>query len=448
MNAAPPQTTPAPDLFSANRIRHAFPRPDGAELLVLEDVNVSINQREIVSLLGRSGSGKSTMLRIFAGLVTPTGGEVRFRGSVVAGPVQGISMVFQNFALFPWLTVMENVELGLEAQGLAEKNMRRRALAAIDLIGLDGFESAYPRELSGGMRQRVGFARAIVVDPDILLMDEPFSALDVLTAETLRSDFFDLWTEKKLALQGVLFVSHNIEEAVLLSDRILVLSSNPGRIVAEIPVKLPHPRNRTSPAFRQLVDDIYVLMTARTQKPGAAQAGAANGAAKPAVVGIGERLPGVSTNQMAGLVEALGGPAYNGRADLPQIAGTLQLEVDDLFPIVEALQMLGLAEVAHGDIQLTPAGKVFSDGDNDQRKRIFAEHLSRQVGLVRHIRQVLDERPGHKAPRVRFLAELEDHLSEEEAEKVLQIVIAWGRYAELFSYDDSEGVFNLENPTA
>jgi NitT/TauT family transport system ATP-binding protein len=343
---------------------------------------------------------------------------------------------------------MENVELGLEAQGLAEKNMRRRALAAIDLIGLDGFESAYPRELSGGMRQRVGFARAIVVDPDILLMDEPFSALDVLTAETLRSDFFDLWTEKKLALQGVLFVSHNIEEAVLLSDRILVLSSNPGRIVAEIPVKLPHPRNRTSPAFRQLVDDIYVLMTARTHKPGAAQAGAANGAAKPAVVGIGERLPGVSTNQMAGLVEALGGPAYNGRADLPQIAGTLQLEVDDLFPIVEALQMLGLAEVAHGDIQLTPAGKVFSDGDNDQRKRIFAEHLSRQVGLVRHIRQVLDERPGHKAPRVRFLAELEDHLSEEEAEKVLQIVIAWGRYAELFSYDDSDGVFNLENPTA
>jgi NitT/TauT family transport system ATP-binding protein len=448
MNAAPMQTRSVADLFSANHIRHAFPRPDGAELLVLEDVNLAINQREIVSLLGRSGSGKSTMLRIFAGLVAPTGGEVRFRGNAVSGPVQGIAMVFQNFALFPWLTVMENVELGLEAQGLPEKNIRRRALAAIDLIGLDGFESAYPRELSGGMRQRVGFARAIVVDPDILLMDEPFSALDVLTAETLRTDFFDLWTEKKLALQGVLFVSHNIEEAVLLSDRILVLSSNPGRIVAEIPVKLPHPRDRTSPAFRQLVDDIYVLMTARPQKPGAAQAGAANGAAKPAAAGIGERLPGVTTNQIAGLIEALGGPAYNGRADLPQIAGTLQLEVDDLFPIVEALQLLGFAEVAHGDIQLLLPGKIFADGDNDQRKRIFAEHLSRQVGLVRHIRQVLDERPGHKAPRVRFLTELEDHLSEEEAENVLQIVIAWGRYAELFSYDDSQGVFNLENPTA
>ena len=447
MIAAALHTGPDPDLFSANHIRHAFPRPDGGELLVLDDVNLAINQREIVSLLGRSGSGKSTMLRIFAGLIAPTGGEVRFRGNAVAGPVQGIAMVFQNFALFPWLTVMENVELGLEAQGLPEKHIRRRALDAIDLIGLDGFESAYPRELSGGMRQRVGFARAIVVNPDILLMDEPFSALDVLTAETLRSDFFDLWTEKKLALQGVLLVSHNIEETVLLSDRILVLSSNPGRIVAEIPVKLPHPRNRTSAAFRQLVDDIYVLMTARTQAP-THPAGAVNGGAKAAPAGLGERLPGVSTNQMAGLIEALGGPAYNGRADLPQIAGTLQLEVDDLFPIVEALQLLGFAEVAHGDIQLLPAGKHFADGDNDQRKRIFAEHLSRQVGLVRHIRQVLDERPGHKAPRVRFLTELEDHLSEEEAEKVLQIVIAWGRYAELFSYDDSQGVFNLENPTA
>jgi len=445
---AQPVHNEAVDLFSANHIRHAFPRPDGGELLVLEDVNLAINQREIVSLLGRSGCGKSTLLRIIAGLVAPTGGEVRFRGRTVTGPVQGIAMVFQNFALFPWLTVMENVELGLEAQGLPEKQLRRRALEAIDLIGMDGFESAYPRELSGGMRQRVGFARALVVNPDILLMDEAFSSLDVLTAETLRSDFFELWTEKKLALQGVLFVSHNIEEAVLLSDRILVLSSNPARIVAEIPVRLPHPRDRTGTAFRQLVDDIYVLMTARPQKPGAAAAGGGNCAAKPPGGGSGERLPGVSTSQMTGLLEALAGPAYNGHADLPQIAETLQLEVDDLFPIVEALQMVGFADGSHGDIQLTQPGKSFVDADNDQRKRIFAEHLSRLVGLARHIRQVLDERPGHKAPRVRFLTELEDHLSEDEAEKALDIVIAWGRYAELFSYDDLVGVFNLENPTA
>jgi NitT/TauT family transport system ATP-binding protein len=446
MNAASPLNATPTDLFSAAHVRHAFPRPDGGELLVLDDVNLAISQREIVSLLGRSGSGKSTLLRIIAGLIAPSGGDVRFRKKQVQGPVQGIAMVFQNFALFPWLTVMENVELGLEAQGLPVKDIRRRSLQAIDLIGLDGFESAYPRELSGGMRQRVGFARAIVVDPDILLMDEAFSALDVLTAETLRTDFFDLWTEKKLRLQGVLLVSHNIEEAVLLSDRILVLSSNPGKIVAEIPVKLPHPRDRTSVAFRQLVDDIYVLMTARPLRTAAAQSGGTDSKAFSAA--IGERLPGVSTNQMAGLLEALGSPAYNGRADLPKLAETLQLEIDDLFPIVEALQMLGFAEVAVGDIQLSPAGKTYADADNDQRKRIFADALQRQVALARHIRQVLDERPGHKAPRVRFLTELEDHLSEEEAEKVLQIVISWGRYAELFSYDDSEGVFNLENPTA
>lgn len=448
MNSAPmPETIPA-DLFAANHLRHAFSRQDAGELLVLDDVNLTINRREIVSLLGRSGCGKSTLLRIIAGLVKPTGGEVQFKGQLVRGPAQGIAMVFQHFALFPWLTVLENVELGLEALGLQEKLIRRRALEAIDLIGLDGFESAYPRELSGGMQQRVGFARALVVNPDILLMDEPFSALDVLTAETLRTDFFDLWIERKLALQGVLLVTHNIEEAVLLSDRILVLSSNPGRIVAEIPVRLPQPRNRVSPEFRQLVDDIYVLMTARPQKPPSAQAGASNGTSKPPSIGMGERLPGVSTNQMVGLIAALGGPDYNGRADLPQLAGTLQLEVDDLFPIVETLQLLGFAEVAHGDIQLTQAGKVFVDADNDQRKRIFADHLTRNVPLARHIRQVLDERPGHKAPRVRFVAELEDHLSEDEAEKVLQIVISWGRYAEVFSYDDSDGVFNLENPVA
>jgi NitT/TauT family transport system ATP-binding protein len=430
MNATPPIATTPADLFAATHLRHAFPKPDGAELLVLDDVNMVVNQREIVSLLGRSGSGKSTLLRIIAGLVRPSGGDVRFKGRPVDGPVEGIAMVFQNFALFPWLSVLENVELGLEAQGLPQKDIRRRSLEAIDLIGLDGFESAYPRELSGGMRQRVGFARALVVDPDILLMDEPFSALDVLTAETLRTDFYDLWSEKKLAMQGVLQVTHNIEEAVLMSDRILVLSSNPGRIVAEIPVKLPQPRERTSPAFRQFVDDIYVLMTSRPSRSSQPSAG---GATKPA--GIGERLPGVSTNQMAGLIEALGAPPYDGRADLPQVAGTLQLEIDELFPIVEALQLLGFAEVAHGDIQLSVAGKAYSDADNDQRKRIFAEALTRQVPLARHIRQVLDERPGHKAPRLRFATEM-------------QIVISWGRYAELFSYDDTDGVFNLENPVA
>ncbi|MBY4871434.1 MULTISPECIES: ABC transporter ATP-binding protein, partial [Burkholderia] len=200
------------------------------ELLVLDDANLSLREGEIVGLLGRSGSGKSTLLRIIAGLIEPTGGEVTYLGKPLRGPAEGVAMVFQTFALFPWLTVLQNVEAGLEALGVGARERRERALAAIDLIGLDGFENAYPRELSGGMRQRVGFARALVVDPTILLMDEPFSALDVLTAETLRTDLLDLWTQGRMPIKSVLIVTHNIEEAVFMCDRILVLSSNPGRV--------------------------------------------------------------------------------------------------------------------------------------------------------------------------------------------------------------------------
>lgn len=259
MNAAP--------LLQLDGIRKAYPKPDGGELLVLEGVDLTLVQGEIVGLLGRSGSGKSTLLRLIAGLSRPNAGELTYLGQPIAGPAPGIAMVFQSFALFPWLTALENVALGLEAQRLPKDEIRRRALAAIDLIGLDGFESAYPRELSGGMRQRVGFARALVVHPNILLMDEPFSALDVLTAETLRTDFLDLWSEGRMPIQGVILVTHNIEEAVLMCDRILVFGSNPGRVLSEISVALPQPRNRLDPGFRALVERIYVEMTAR---PGAA----------------------------------------------------------------------------------------------------------------------------------------------------------------------------------
>ncbi|WP_155632763.1 ABC transporter ATP-binding protein, partial [Burkholderia cepacia] len=268
-------------------------------------------------LLGRSGSGKSTLLRIIAGLIEPTGGEVTYLGKPLRGPAEGVAMVFQTFALFPWLTVLQNVEAGLEALGVGARERRERALAAIDLIGLDGFENAYPRELSGGMRQRVGFARALVVDPTILLMDEPFSALDVLTAETLRTDLLDLWTQGRMPIKSVLIVTHNIEEAVFMCDRILVLSSNPGRVIAEIKVPFKHPRNRLDPAFRKLVDDIYAKMTARQ-----------TGEATKKGLELGSWLPQVSTNLMAGLIETLAMAPYHGRADMPEIARTLHLEVD------------------------------------------------------------------------------------------------------------------------
>ncbi len=420
-------------LLSVESVGHTFDSGANRQA-VLDDVSLQLHDGEIVGLLGRSGSGKSTLLRIISGLISPSAGKVSYRGTPVAGPVQGVAMVFQNFALFPWLTVLQNVEIGLEALSVPAKETRRRALEAIDLIGLDGYESAYPRELSGGMRQRVGFARALVVNPDILLMDEPFSALDVLTAETLRTDFLELWGEKKLPTRSVLLVTHNIEEAVLMCDRVLIFSSNPGRVAMEIPLTQKHPRNRLDPEFRRIVDDIYNLMTARPVQ--------ARGAS------INTRLHSVSVNLLAGMMEDLYSPAYGDSADLPHIADRLTMEIDDLLPVAETLDLLGFAVLAAGDIALTPVGKSFVEHDTESRKKLFAAQLGQYVPLAGHIKRVLDDRPNHRAPRLRFETELEDYLNEEEAMQTLEAVTRWARYAELFSYDDASETFSLEDPTA
>lgn len=389
---------------------------------------------DFLGLLGRSGSGKSTLLRIAGGLIKPTSGEVIYRGAPLTGPSEGIAVVFQTFALFPWLTVLENVEAGLDALGLPRDEARRRAQSAIDLIGLDGFQSAYPRELSGGMRQRVGFARAIVTEPAVLLMDEPFSALDVLTAETLRTDFLDLWTERELPTKSVLMVTHNVEEAVLMCDRVLILASNPGHIAAEILVPLPHPRNRLEDEFRSIVDEIYSVLTARTV--------ASIGALGQIHGGIVQPLPPASVNRVSGLLERLAAPPYNGHAELATLASALTLEVDDLFPIAEALHILEFAELKDGALKLTAAGRVFAHNDTEERKRLFREHLLRFVPLAAHICRVLGERKGHGTPRTRFKIELEDHLTRNDAERTLRAATAWGRYAELFAYDDKTRMFS------
>ena len=428
-------------LLQCTEVRKSFSKPDGAQLLVLDGMNLELREGQIVGLLGRSGSGKSTLLRLIAGLAEPTAGEVRYMGQPISGPAPGIAMVFQSFALFPWLTVFENVALGLEAQRLPRADIRTRSLAAIDLIGLDGFESAYPRELSGGMRQRVGFARALVVHPNILLMDEPFSALDVLTAETLRTDFLDLWAEGRMPIKGVILVTHNIEEAVLMCDRILVFGSNPGRILSEIKVSLPQPRNRLDPSFRELVERIYVEMTARPQGGASARQERFPG------LGIGSQLPQVSTNLLAGLMEAVAAAPFNGTADLPKIASDLQMEIDELFPVAETLQMLRFAELEGGDLKLTADGMAFAHAALDERKRIFQRHLLTYVPLAAHIRRVLDERASHSARKSRFIDELEDFMSEEAADQTLRAVLRWARYAEAFAYDDENAVFSLENPT-
>ncbi len=426
-------------LLDIHALRQTFPRADGGELLVLDGIELQLVEGQIVGLLGRTGSGKSTLLRSIAGLMPAAAGSITYLGQPVLGPAPGIAMVFQSFALFPWLTVLENVQLGLEALGLPEAEIRKRALAAIDLIGLDGYESAYPRELSGGMRQRVGFARALVVHPNILLMDEPFSALDVLTAETLRTDLIELWGDGKLPIKGIIIVTHNIEEAVLMCDRILLFSSNPGRIIREIAVDLKQPRNRLDPRFRDLVEKIYVAMTARTPTPPKI-----GGAAGTVATSIDTILPRVSANLLSGVLETLSGE-YNGKADLPVFAE--HLEADELFPVADALQMLHLAELEGGDIKITDIGKQYVEAGTDDRKKIFQRQLLAYVPLAAHIRRVLQERSNHVAPKSRFFDELEDHMSTEDAEETLRSVTAWARYAEAFAYDDDSQTFSLENPT-
>ena len=429
------QNVATTDILTVKSVRRSYHKDSSADLLVLDNVDLHLSSNEIVGLLGRSGSGKSTLLRIIAGLLAPTSGDIIWRGAPLHGPADGVAMVFQSFALFPWLTVQENVELGLEAQGVSRAEREDRAEAAIDLIGLGGYESAYPKELSGGMRQRVGLARALVVHPDLLLMDEPFSALDVLTAETLRTDLIDLWSEGKLPVKSILMVTHNIEEAVLMCDRILVFSSNPGRVASELRVPFPHPRNRHDAAFRQMVDDIYALMTRRAPTLRTAT---------PAAPTLAIRLQPVSTNLLAGLLETLNAPPYAGRADLPALSGDLQLELDDILPMGEALQLLGLGILEEGDLRQTDLGRQFVEADTDARKIIFATALRSNVPLVAQIRRVLDERSAHRAAAVRFRDELEDFMSPGYADETLSAAIAWGRYAELYSYDEEADQFYLD----
>ena len=425
-------------LLRATAVCKTYRTPDHIGRLVLDHLDFTLREGEIVAVLGKSGSGKSTFLRILAGLIPPSDGGVQYRGTTVLEPARGIAMVFQSFALFPWLTVLGNVELGLEAQGFSAADRRKKAVDAIDLIGLDGFENAYPKELSGGMRQRVGFARALVVNPDILLLDEPFSALDVLTAETLRNDLLDLWSESRIPTKGILMVSHNIEEAVEMADRILIFGSDPGRINAEIPVSMAHPRAWDSPQFRQIVDQVYGLLTTVPGRDG-------RRGLKAETIGVGYRLPDAAVQQLTGLIDTLGEAPFHGHADLPHLADEVSLDDDELFPLLDALQLLGFAHVGGGDIDLTASGRHYADVDMQERKQVFAELVLKHIPLAAHIRRVLDERPGHRAPAARFLRELEDHLSEEEASRVLDTLINWGRHAEIFAYDYDDEVLSLEN---
>ncbi|MDD5434859.1 MAG: nitrate/sulfonate/bicarbonate ABC transporter ATP-binding protein [Nitrospira sp.] len=410
----------------------SYPMGSGKDLSVLEDINLSVEEGEIVSILGPTGAGKSSLLRILSGLAKPSNGTVLYHGLPLENTTPNIAMVFQNFAIFPWLTVLENVEVGLKAKKVSATIAREKSVKAIDLVGLDGFEEAYPRELSGGMKQRVGLARALAVEPEILFMDEPFSALDVLTADNLRSEIIDLWLKKKMPTKSIILITHNIEEAVFLSDRAIVMRHNPGKIRADIQINLPHIREKDSKEFKYILDEIYSILTRPAKE-------------LPFLLRK-ERyqfIPHAKIGAISGLVELV--HDKGGKVDIPVLASDLSMEVDDIFPLTEAAVFLGFAEIKEGDILLKDQGKVFAEADALQKKEIFREMAISNIQLLKQIVQVISASTKHRISEDFFIEILENHFTEEEAWNQLETAIDWGRYAELFAYDIDTGEIYLES---
>lgn len=430
-------------IIELHGVGKTFRSSDGRERPVLQKVDFTLREGEIVALLGQSGSGKSTLLRIMAGLIAADEGEVRYRGQPLHGPARAISMVFQSFALFPWLTVQQNVELGLEARGVPQAERAARAEAAIDLIGLAGFEGALPRELSGGMRQRVGIARALVTQPDVLLMDEAFSALDVLTGERLREDILQLWRSGTMPTKAMLVVSHNIEEAVMMADRVLIFASDPGRIRSQMAIQLQRPRDADGAEVRALIDEVYALMTAGSHRPASAAGTAGTAAPDAAASPATHRLPEADVARMDDLLEMLADPPFDGRADLPQLAEEAGLADDELLPTATALSQLGLAALAQGDLQITALGRRYVDGAHALRQELFGQQLIAHVPLIAHIRHSLEQEATGELPEAPFVRLLSEQLGEIEAETVLRTAITWARHGEVFEYDYLTGRLRL-----
>lgn len=413
------------DLLHIENVIKAYGR-GVKKFVAVRDVNLSIKPGEFVCLLGPSGCGKSTLLRIIAGLNTATSGTVLYRGEQIKGVNPHATIVFQTFALYPWLSVQENVEIALKARGVVEKDRHTRALKLIDAVGLDGFESAYPRELSGGMRQKVGFARAMAVEPELLCLDEPFSALDVLSAEALRGELMELWLNKTLPTKAILMVTHNIEEAVLMADRIIVMGKDPGHVVTEIAVTLRHPRRRKDTAFQAEVDKVYAAVAGKTQ---------------PIDSSLPKtKLPLARLNALAGLVEKLA--AESGRADLYRLSGELVMELDDLLPIVEAGEMAGFVNVLEGDLIITPLGQTYAEASILVRKELIAGRILR-LPAISWIYEALQKDDNHRVSWNYFFEKLQTDFGD-VAEAQLNIAISWGRHAELFAYDDDAGELYLE----
>ncbi|HUE20686.1 MAG TPA: nitrate/sulfonate/bicarbonate ABC transporter ATP-binding protein [Bryobacteraceae bacterium] len=424
-------------IIEARKVEKSYGSEGAGMIQVIAPMDLAIYPGEILAVLGPSGSGKSTLLRILTGLARPSGGEVIHHGHEVGGPCENVSIVFQSFALFPWLTVLENVAAPLKARGVPAAERTARSVKILDTVGLDGFENAYPKELSGGMKQRVGFARALVVEPEVLFMDEPFSALDVLTAENLRGELLELWQSHKMPTRAVFVVTHNIEEAVLLADRIIVLGKNPATIRTDFRVALERPRDRKDVRFTNLVDYIYRVLTRPDLAPALQPVAAVAPGAKPKY----QMLPHAARGAIAGLLEMLAG--HNGRDDMYRLAAALSFEIDDLLPVVDAEVMLGFAKVEEGDVEITPAGRAFAEADILHRKELFRTAALENIALIRQITHSLEARADHTLPDGVFEDLLDEHFSEEEAKAQLETAINWGRYAELFDHDNDTRQFFL-----
>ena len=426
-------------IIRAERVEKYYAQPSENRIQVISPTDLSIIAGEIVALLGPSGSGKSTLLRMLTGLSKPSAGQVYWHEQPIAAANVNVSIVFQSFALFPWLTVLENVEAPLKARGMEPADRRKRGMQILDTVGLDGFQAAYPNELSGGMRQRVGFARALVVEPEVLFMDEPFSALDVLTAENLRSELLELWQNKTIPTQAIFIVTHNIEEAVLLADRIIVLGRNPGHVRTDFKVGLEHPRDRKAPAFTQLVDYIYKVLTQPDAQPPELPQTAAGKPVRDQRQMHYQMLPHARPGGIAGLLELL--LDHNGKDDIYRLADDLAFEIDDLLPIVDAAQLLGFLTVNEGDAAITPTGAEFANSEILRQKEIFRTAAVNNVLLLRQIVRAIEAKSDRTVSEDFFHAVLDEQFSEEETLRQLETAINWGRYAELFDFDASRRRF-------
>jgi len=422
-------------ILQLRSINKSFRSADGSDRLVLDNVDFTLAEGEIVALLGQSGSGKSTLLRIMAGLITADNGEVSYRGKPIYGPAAGVSMVFQSFALFPWLTVQKNVELGLEALGVSPAEQARRAKEAISLIGLEGFEGSLPRELSGGMRQRVGIARALVLEPEVLLMDEAFSALDVMTGEHLRDDILELWQSGKLPTKSLLVVSHNIEEAVMMADRVLIFSSNPGRVRAELPITLDRPRQAKGPEVHHLVDTLYTEMVSPSDHYSTDK--------NKTHTRTSYGLSTATVAQIEGVLERLVDDPFGGKADLPKLAEVSEISDDAFINAADALVMLGLATIEKGDISVTSLGERFEQGNNNRRQEIMGQQVIANVPFIVNMRQSLAQQSSKEMPFEHLLKVLEFSMNKSDAERVLEAMLEWARYGNVIEVDFSKRLIYL-----